>query len=203
MLKRKCGKGLRIKQSSRLRTLLAATVPKVGSTFLSTLRSNSTAGRVFSLGRVRRHGIGRGQRDLAPFDLQHGIVSPSIQVPVFLLGQDGVHSWHFHAVQLPFSIWECDIHGRWQAVVVLPDPGMDTADASLQQVLWPVQVLCQGHLHSNGQGQHAAKISGITVMVLEPPVREEFQTIDMYTWVLAIFLWHLVCRTRLIIKQLK
>ena len=65
-----------------------------------------------------------------------------------------------------------DIHGRGQAVVVLPDPGMDAADASLQQVLWPVQMLRQSYLHPDGQGQHAAKISGITIVVLEPPADE-------------------------------
>ena len=131
-----------------------------------------------SLRGVCRHGVGRRQRDLAPFDLQHRVVSPSIQVPVFLLVQDGVHSWHFQPFQLPFSIWKADVHGRWQAVVVLPDPGMDAADASLQQVLWPVQVLRQGHLHPDGQGQHAAEISGITIVVLEPPAHEKLEHIQ-------------------------
>ena len=102
---RKAGKRRKIKQSSLLRTLLAATVPKVTSTFLSTLRSKSTAGRVF-LCEMCRHGVDRRQRDLTSFDFQHRIVSSSVQVPVFLLGQDGVHFWHFHSVQLPFSIWE-------------------------------------------------------------------------------------------------
>ena len=70
----------------------------------------------------------------------------------------------------------------------MPDPGVHAAHATLQQqlVLGAVEVLRQRHWHADGQGQHAAEVRSVPVVVLQPS--------DLGTFVAVLRLQRLVAR---------
>ena len=80
-LSRSIVRRLKIKTSSLERTLLAATVPKVTSVRLSTLKSTSAAGKRLALAAVGRDRVGRGQRQLRPRDLEDRLLALGVQLP--------------------------------------------------------------------------------------------------------------------------
>ena len=58
-----------------------------------------------------------------------------------------------------------------EAIIVGPHPGMHAAHGALQEhlVRRPVQMMGQSNWHADGQRQHAAQITRVAVMVLQPP----------------------------------
>ena len=115
------------------------------------------------------YGKGWHQRDLRASDLESGLGAVLVQEPRSTHGHRRVEPGLAGAVQLPFGAFKLDVHHLWLLLVVRPDPRVHVTDAPLQEgLLRAIQMLRQGDWHANGQGQHAAEVAGIAIVVLEP-----------------------------------
>ena len=136
-----------------------------------------------------RHGISRGQRQLRPLHLEELHLTALVQIPIAAAGHYGVEAWLFCTFQLPVGVREFEVDDGGAQVVLGPRPRMHNAYRASQELLafGPVNVLCQGHPHTDGQRQGSKQVARVLVVVLEPPEVVGAGRVLLYLYICFLF----------------